>query len=113
MTVLAPIVLFTYKRLDVLIQCLDSLKKCPDAVFSDLIVVSDYQATAADQDKVEAVRHFLPSITGFKSIEIIERVFFGLDNNIIEGIRMMAAGFLQFIVLEDEGSDLVLNCITS
>ena len=103
MTALAPIVLFTYKRLDVLIQCLDSLKKCPDAVFSDLIVVSDYQATAADQDKVEAVRQFLPSIAGFKSIEIIEREKnYGVDYNIIEGIKMMAARFPQFIVLEDD-----------
>jgi hypothetical protein len=100
---LAPLVLFTYKRLDVLIQSLDSLKRCPEAVFSDLIVVSDYQATAADQDKVEAVRQFLPSITGFRSIEIIEREKnYGVDYNIIEGIKMMAARFPQFIVLEDD-----------
>ena len=103
MTLLAPIVLFTYKRLEVLIQSLDSLKRCPEAVFSDLIVISDYQATASDRDKVDAVRQYLPSISGFKSIEIIEREKnYGVDYNIIEGIKMMSARFPQFIVIEDD-----------
>ena len=70
---LAPIVLFTYKRLGKLRQCLDSLEKCKEAPFSDLIIISDYQTTEKDAAKVENVRQFLPSITGFQSIEIIER----------------------------------------
>jgi len=100
---LAPIVLFTYKRLDTLQQCINSIKKCPEAALSDLIIVSDHQATDKDSAKVATVRSFLPTITGFKSIEIIEREKnYGVDYNIIEGIKMMAARFPKFIVVEDD-----------
>jgi len=103
MTELAPIILFTYKRLDTLNRCLDSLKKCPEAEFSDLIIVADYQLTEKDRDKVACVRQFSPTIIGFKSIEIIEREKnYGVDYNIIEGIKMMAARFPKFIIVEDD-----------
>jgi hypothetical protein len=100
---LAPIVLFTYKRLDTLQKCINSIKKCPEAALSDLIIVSDYQATDKDSAKVATVRSFLPTITGFKSIEIIEREKnYGVDYNIIEGIKIMAARYPNFIVVEDD-----------
>lgn len=103
MTSPSPIALFTYKRLDTLNQSLNSLKKCPEAPLSDLIIIADYPATDKDVDKVESVRKFLTTITGFKSIEIIEREKnYGVDYNIIEGIKMMAARFPQFIVVEDD-----------
>ena len=100
---LAPIILFTYKRLDTLQSCVVSLQKCPESAQSDLIIVSDYAATGIDIEKVQAVRQFLPSITGFKTIEIIERTQnLGVDYNIIAGIQLMAARFPQFIVVEDD-----------
>jgi hemolysin-activating ACP:hemolysin acyltransferase len=103
MNSIAPIVLFTYKRLDTLKQCIDALKKCPEAPYSDLVIVADYQNTETDCEKVANVRQFLSSITGFKSVEIIEREKnYGVDYNIIEGIKMMAARFPQFIVVEDD-----------
>lgn len=100
---LAPIILFTYKRLETLKQCIDALKKCPEAPYSDLVIVADNQKTETDGEKVSNVRRFLPSITGFKSVEIIEREKnYGVDFNIIEGIKMMAARFPKFIVVEDD-----------
>jgi len=99
----APILLFTYKRLDTLQRCVASLQKCPESVQSDLIIVSDYAAKEVDVEKVKAVREFLPTITGFKTIEIIAReTNFGVDYNIIDGIQMMAARFPQFVVVEDD-----------
>jgi hypothetical protein len=99
----SPIILFTYKRLDTLQRCVASLQKCPESTLSDLIIVSDYAANDTDIDKVKAVRQFLPTITGFKTIEIIERTRnFGVDYNIIEGIKLMVARFPQFIVVEDD-----------
>ncbi len=54
---LAPVVLFTYKRLGKLRQCLYSLKKCKEVPFSDLIIISDCQTTEQDAAKVENVRY--------------------------------------------------------
>ena len=100
---LAPIILFTYKRLDTLQRCVASLQKCPESAESDLIIVSDYAAKEEDLEKVKAVRQFLPTIKGFKTIEIIERTQnLGVDYNIIEGIKLMSARFSQFIVVEDD-----------
>ncbi len=99
----APIILFTYKRLDTLQQCVASLQKCPESAESDLIIVSDFAAREIDVEKVMEVRRFLPSIKGFKTIEIIERTQnLGVDYNIIEGIKLMATRFSQFIVVEDD-----------
>jgi hypothetical protein len=99
----APIILFTYKRLDTLQRCIASLQKCPESAQSDLIIVSDYAAKETDLEKVIVVRQFLPTISGFKSVEIIERESnFGVDYNIIYGIQLMAARFPQFVVVEDD-----------
>jgi hypothetical protein len=99
----APIILFTYKRLDTLKQCINSLQKCPESQESNLIIVCDFAAKESDIDKVDAVRQFLPTITGFKDVEIIERdENFGVDYNIIDGIQLMAARYKQFIVVEDD-----------
>lgn len=99
----APIILFTYKRLDTLLRCVASLQKCPESAESDLIIVSDFAAKEIDVEKVMAVRRFLPSIKGFKTIEIIERTQnLGVDYNIIDGIQLMAARFPKFIVVEDD-----------
>jgi hypothetical protein len=99
----APIILFTYKRLDTLQRCVASLQKCPESAESDLIIVSDYAAKEVDLEKVKAVRQFLLTIKGFKTIEIIERTQnLGVDYNIIEGIKFMTARFPQFIVVEDD-----------
>lgn len=100
---ISPIILFTYKRLDTLQHCVASLQKCPESVQSDLIIVSDYAAKDIDIEKVKVVRQFLTTINGFKTIEIIERdQNLGVDYNIIEGIKLMAARFPQFIVMEDD-----------
>jgi len=99
----APIILFTYKRLDTLKSCLNSLHNCPESIHSDLIIVSDSAAKDTDIEKVKKVRQFLPYISGFKTIEILERERnYGVDYNIIEGIKMMASRFPNFIIVEDD-----------
>lgn len=99
----SPIILFCYKRLDTLQRCIASLQKCPESAQSDLIIVADYAANEGDLEKVKEVRQFLPSITGFKNIEIIEREKnMGVDYNIIEGIKLMSDRFSHFIVVEDD-----------
>ena len=102
-----PIALFCFKRLDTLVECIESLKKCPEAVDTDLLIFSDAERNEEEKNKVDEVRFFLKNIVGFKSIRVIKRPDnFGVKNNIIFGIQEMAQEFESFIVVED---DLVVS----
>jgi len=99
----APILLFCYKRVDTLKKCIASLQKCPEAIHSDLLIISDGSASTKDEKKVWEVREFLKGIRGFKSIHIINRdQNLGVKDNIILGIKEMAASHHTFIVVEDD-----------
>jgi len=99
----APIVLFTYKRIDSLRKSLASLAKCPLSDLSDLVVFSDAPKNDTDREKVAEVREYLKSVTQFKSIKIVERtVNMGVDYNIINGIKEVSALYDKFIILEDD-----------
>ena len=102
-----PIALFCFKRLDTLTACVESLKLCPEAIYTDLIIFSDASRKDEELLQVDEVRFFLKNIVGFKSIRIIERPQnFGVKNNIIGGIQEMAKEYVSFIVVED---DLVVS----
>lgn len=103
MKTLAPILLFTYNRLDYLKQTLEALKKNILAKESDLFVFSDGWKDEFDRKKVEEVRVLLHSITGFKSIEIIEnKTNKKLAPNLIAGISKIFDTFDKIIVFEDD-----------
>lgn len=100
---LAPIILFTYKRLDTLQLTVDALKKNYLAKDSDLIIFSDAAKTSKDQVAVNNVRTYLKSINGFKSITIKEaKNNKGLANSIIDGVSLVLQQHESVIVLEDD-----------
>ncbi|HLU85044.1 MAG TPA: hypothetical protein VKZ45_06200 [Vicingaceae bacterium] len=100
---LAPIILFTYKRLDTLQLTVDALKKNYLAKDSDLIIFSDAAKTSKDQVAVNNVRTYLKSINGFKSITINEaKNNKGLANSIIDGVSLVLQQHESVIVLEDD-----------
>lgn len=93
--------------MDTLIICIDSLKKCPEATDTDLIIFSDACRNVEEQKIVNEIRAYLSEIRGFKSIQIHHRLEnLGVDYNIIQGIQEMAELHEQFIVVED---DLVVS----
>ncbi|MEP6749985.1 MAG: hypothetical protein ABJB86_19760 [Bacteroidota bacterium] len=99
----APIVLFTYKRIDSLRKSLASLSKCPMSAESELIVFSDAPKNDSDIEKVNVVREYLKTVTHFKKITINERaVNMGVDYNIINGVKEISAYCDKFIILEDD-----------
>ena len=107
----APIVLFTYKRLDSLKHLLDSLEMNPEAINSDLYIYSDLNEKENDSDKVAKVRCFLTDYrrnnTDFKSITVYEAdKHKGLANSVISGVTEILERYGRVIVLED---DLVLS----
>ena len=103
----APIALFTYNRADHTHQAVESLLRNAEAKDTDLFIFSDGPKNEKATEGVKANREFIRTITGFKSITIIEREKnWGLAKNLIEGITKINDEFGRVIVVED---DLVLS----
>lgn len=100
---LAPIILFTYNRPNHTQQVIDSLLNNPLAKNSDIFIYSDAPKNQEAQKKVDEVRSYIHSITGFKNITIIEREKnLGLADNIINGVTNIINQYKRVIVLEDD-----------
>lgn len=103
----APIALFTYNRVDKTQRVVESLLKNAEAKFSDLFIFSDGPKTPEKKAGVEANRKYIHTISGFKSISIIEREKnWGLANSLIAGITEVINKYGRVIVVED---DLILS----
>src|ERR1700761_3304977 len=95
----APILLFTYKRLDVLKQTIDALKDNYLALESDLFIFSDGAKYVNDELIVNEIRLYLRQLSGFKSINITEsKTNKGLANSIISGVSEIIAQYESVIV---------------
>lgn len=100
---LAPIVLFVYNRLPHAKQTVEALQKNYLASESDLIIYSDGAKNEQAFSQVNEVREYLKTITGFKSVFIIERdKNWGLADNIIDGVTEIVNKYGTIIVLEDD-----------
>lgn len=100
---MAPIVLFAYKRPCHLKRTIEALKENPLSKLSDLFVYADGPKNESDRLGVEAVRKYLGTVTGFKSVEIIESpVNKGLACSIVAGVTRTVNQFGRVIVLEDD-----------
>lgn len=100
---LAPIAIFLYNRPDHAQRTLDSLSKNILADSSELFIFSDAPKDESARNSVEQVRQFAKTVTGFKRIEIIERVTnVGLANSIINGVTQLVNQYGKVIVFEDD-----------
>ena len=100
---LAPIVLFTYNRPVHTRKTIEALGKNYLATKSDLIIYSDGWKNEIDRAKVEEVRTYLKTITGFKSVIIHEKEKnSGLAPSLIAGISEILATNEKIIVVEDD-----------
>lgn len=100
---LAPIILFTYNRLSHTKQTIDALKKNELAKDSELFIYSDGGKDEDSWNKVNVIREYLKTISGFKNITIIERdINIGLAQNIIDGVTKIVNQYGKIIVLEDD-----------
>lgn len=100
---LAPIALFTYNRPWHTQQTVEALQKNNLATESDLFIFSDGAKNTEDQQKIDEVRQYLKTITGFKSVSIEESTINkGLANSIIYGVTKIVNQFGKIIVLEDD-----------
>lgn len=100
---LAPICLFTYNRLIETQQTIESLKKNKLAKDSELFLFSDGPKNKISKPKVEEVKKYLGSVTGFKRISIIEATEnMGLAKSIISGVSKVIKKYEKVIVVEDD-----------
>lgn len=100
---LAPIILFVYNRLGHTKQTIQALKINKLSEESDLIIFSDGPRSNDQIADVANVRAFIKSITGFKSVNIIEREKnYGLANSIIDGVSQTCSQYGSAIILEDD-----------
>lgn len=100
---IAPIVLFAYNRPWHVAQTVEALKKNELSISSDLIVFSDGAKNLDAGQKVEEVRQYLKTISGFKSIRVVERnCNLGLAQSIISGVSQVVNEYGRVIVMEDD-----------
>ena len=99
----APIALFVYNRPWHTRQTIEALKKNNLAGSSDLFIFSDGPQTADAEKDVQAVREYVGTVRGFRSIEVFERERnFGLAESIVDGVSRLCNEFGKAIVLEDD-----------
>lgn len=101
---LAPVAIFVYNRLFNTKQTIEALQRNDLAKETDIFVFSDAAKSDKQQKAVEEVRAYLHSVTGFKSVTVIERpINFYIEKNIVEGVTAIVNRFGKIIVLEDDG----------
>lgn len=100
---LAPIVLFTYNRLDHTRQTVEALRQNVYAADSRLYIFSDGARNEQAEPQVQAVREYLHTVDGFKEITYVEREEnWGLARNIIDGVTKIVNQYGKIIVVEDD-----------
>lgn len=100
---LAPIILFVYNRPWHTQQTIEALQKNELADQSDLIIYADAPKNDQAWSQVQAVRDYIKTVYGFKSVKIIERdKNWGLAANIIDGVTEVVNQYGKIIVLEDD-----------
>lgn len=104
----SPIIIFAFNRLDALKRLVASLQANSEATESDLYVFVDGSRKDKDGEveKVESVRQYVKTITGFCSLHYdFASENRGLGASIIRGVTQVINKYGRAIVLED---DLVL-----
>lgn len=100
---LATIILFTYNRLEHTKKTIEALQKNLLAKESKLVVYSDGGKDVHSWEKVNQVRRYLQTVSGFKEITISKRdENRGLATNIIDGVTSVLKEYHKVIVLEDD-----------
>ena len=100
---LAPIVLFTYNRLNETIRTVEALQKNYLASESELFIFSDGAKDKNGRNKIQEVRDYLSTIKGFQNVFIKESIKNkGLANSIIEGVTEVREKYEKVLVLEDD-----------
>lgn len=99
----APVAFFVYTRLDHARQTAEALQRNVLAPQTDLFVFSDAPKNPQAEVQVRAVRNYVRTIDGFRSVTLVERERnFGLAASIRDGVTRICNERGRVIVLEDD-----------
>ena len=99
----APILVMVYDRLDSLKKCIESLQKCEESAQSVLYISSDAAYRSQDTEKIEAVRNYIKTVSGFKNVvPIIHKENKGLNGSYNFAIDLIFKDNDTFLFLEDD-----------
>jgi hypothetical protein len=99
----APIALFVFNRPIHTRKTIDALLNNNLARESDLIVFSDGPKKETDKIKIGEIRDYIRTITGFKTVKLVESLANnGLANSIISGVTKVINEYGEIIVMEDD-----------
>jgi hypothetical protein len=99
----APIALFVYNRPWHTKQTIEALQKNELADQSELFIFSDGPKNKTDAIEVQNVRKYIKTVTGFKTITIVEKeTNSGLADSIVTGVTEIIGKYGKIIVLEDD-----------
>lgn len=100
---LAPVVIFTFNRLEHTKRTIDALKKNKLAEETEVFIFSDGPRNFEESEKVKNVRKYIRTINGFKKVNIYEAENNnGLAKSVIEGVSKIINKYEKVIVLEDD-----------
>ncbi len=100
---IVPVLIFTYIRLEHLKRTITSLRSNILARKTDLFIASDYQRSDSEADKVTAVRNYLRSIDGFKTVTVFERdKNLGAVENCFSALEGIFGKYDRIILMEDD-----------
>lgn len=100
---LAPIVIYTYNRIEHLKKTVNSLNKNYLAKQSILIIVSDGCGRVVDEESVIVIRDYINSITGFKEVITEFRDSnLGAIGSILEAEQRLVNKYGRIISMEDD-----------
>ncbi len=99
----APILVMVYDRLDSLKICIQSLQNCEEAKESTLYISSDAAYRNQDTEKIDAVRKYIQTISGFKKVvTIAHQENQGLNRSYNFALDLIFQDNDEIIFLEDD-----------
>jgi hypothetical protein len=99
----APILVMVYDRLDSLEKCIASLQACKESAGSVLYISSDAAYRVEDNEKINAVRDYIQTVSGFKRvIPITPAANRGLNGAYNAALDLVFEEHDTFIFLEDD-----------
>lgn len=103
MKTFAPVLIPTLNRYEHLKRCVESLSRCTHAEKTELIIGLDYPPSEKYEEGWKKICEYLPTITGFKKVTVLNREYnLGAVEN-INGLKKYAnKSFDRYIFTEDD-----------
>lgn len=101
----APVLICTLNRYEHFKKCIESLMACKGSHKTDLFIGFDYPLHEKHSDGYEKIKSYLPSISGFKSINITYREQnWGINDNWENMINYVFEEHDRLIISEDDNT---------